>query len=139
MASAQQARRTEEPRTSRARLKVVDPSQAERRGLIKEFVEELPDTFLQCREMGHNWRPFTASRYRDGGFLRVLRCSRCYCKKEQDLSSTGMILSTQYKHPEGYLIHGVGQLVGEERGTLRLESVTRIIRDIDAKAKKKGK
>lgn len=130
---------TTRPRTSKTveskspstrRLKAVPDNAADaRHGHIQEFIENLPDKFLQCREMGHNWGPYTAFRYKDGGFQRTLICSRCKMRKVQDLTSRGMLTgSTTYLPPDGYRIKGLGQLAGEERGLLRMESVGRVIK-----------
>jgi len=76
--------------------------------------------------MGHNWRPYTAARYKDGGFKRTLRCTRCRTLRHQEISRQGLIERSHYEHPEGYLSKGVGHIVGEGRGVLRLESMRRI-------------
>lgn len=99
---------------------------------VEEFAKDLPEKFLYCREMGHNWRPHSAGRYADGGFERILRCSRCTTKRVQEITSRGVVLRNQYIHPEGYLSKGMGRIVGEGRGVLRLEAIKRIV----AKAKK---
>jgi hypothetical protein len=93
---------------------------------VQAFAEELPERFLYCREMGHNWRPFSAGRYKDGGFERILRCTRCRTRRIQGISSRGLIISSRYEHPEGYLVKGMGHIWGEGRGILRLESIKRI-------------
>ena len=93
---------------------------------VQEFAESLPERFLYCREMGHNWKPFSAGRYKDGGFERVLRCTRCRCRRIQSISSRGLIVASSYEHPDGYLLKGLGHIVGEGRGLLRLESIKRI-------------
>lgn len=101
-------------------------------GFVQEFAEGLPERFLYCREMGHNWRPFSAGRHKDGGFERTLRCTRCKTKRIQSISDRGIILSSHYEHPEGYLSKGMGRIVGEGRGVLRLESIKRIVaKDVD--------
>lgn len=94
---------------------------------VAEFAEALPEKFLYCREMGHNWRPYTAGRFKDGGFERVLRCVRCRTRRVQVISSKGVVLRNQYVHPDGYLSQGIGRIVGEGRGVLRLESIKRIV------------
>ena len=96
-------------------------------GDVRDFAESLPERFLYCREMGHNWKPFSAGRYQDGGFERVLRCTRCRCKRFQTIDSRGLIYKSHYEHPEGYLTKGIGHIVGEGRGVLRLESIKRIV------------
>lgn len=94
---------------------------------IIDFAHDLPERFLYCREMGHNWRPFSAGRYKDGGYLRILRCVRCKTERHQEISARGVILTSSYKHPEGYLSKGLGRISGEGRGVLRLESIRRIV------------
>lgn len=96
-------------------------------GEVADFAQELPEKFLYCREMGHNWRPYSAGRYRDGGFERTLRCTRCRTKRFQEISSHGIIVKSHYEHPEGYLSKGMGRIVGDGRGVLRLESIKRIV------------
>lgn len=93
---------------------------------VREFAASLPERYLHCREMGHNWRPFSAGRYKDGGFERVLRCTRCRTKRRQGIDGRGMIMASSYEHPPGYLSDGMGRIVGEGRGALRLESIQRI-------------
>lgn len=95
-------------------------------GDVQAFAESLPERFLYCREMGHNWRPFSAGRYQDGGFERILRCTRCRTQRIQGISSRGFIISSRYVHPDGYLVKGMGHIWGEGRGILRLESIKRI-------------
>jgi hypothetical protein len=98
---------------------------------VRDFAEQLPERFLYCREMGHNWRPYSAGRYRDGGFERTLRCSRCRTRRVQEISNRGVIVTNKYIHPEGYLHKGMGRIIGEGRGVLRLESIKRIVAKSD--------
>jgi hypothetical protein len=98
---------------------------------VRDFAEALPERFLYCREMGHNWRPFSAGRFRDGGFERILRCTRCRTRRVQGISSRGLVLSNRYEHPDGYLVQGIGHIVGEGRGVLRLESIKRIVAQVE--------
>lgn len=96
-------------------------------GSVAEFAATLPERFLYCREMGHNWRPFQAGRHKGGGFERTLRCTRCKTRRVQTINDRGIVLSSRYEHPDGYLSHGLGRIVGEGRGVLRLESIKRIV------------
>jgi hypothetical protein len=113
---------------ARARkLKAVEEDYAIELGRIEEFAEELPDKYLHCRELGHNWRPFTAGSHPDGGFERVLRCTRCRCRRVQELTSRGAVVTNKYIHPEGYLSKGHGRIVGEGRDMLRLVSLKRLV------------
>lgn len=108
-------------------LKLVDPDHQLELGKIEDFANDLSDAHLQCREMNHRWSAFTAGRHEDGGYVRVLRCTRCYAKKHQDLSPRGMVMRSWYTYPEGYLTKDIGRIVGEGRGVLRLASVLRTI------------
>ena len=95
---------------------------------IQEFAEGLPERFLFCRELGHNWRPYTAGRYKDGGFERVLRCVRCKTRRIQVINHRGVVIKNKYEYAEGYQApHGLGQIVGDGRGVLRLASINRIV------------
>lgn len=93
---------------------------------VEAFAKDLPDEFLLCRELGHNWLPYgIPGRYRDGGYQRVLRCNRCKTERHIEISNRGVVTASQYKHPDGYLLEGLGRIVGEGRGVLRLASITR--------------
>ena len=95
---------------------------------VAEFAQSLPERFLYCREMGHNWRPYSAGLYKDGGFERILRCTRCRTRRVQAITSRGVVLTNKYEYADGYQApKGLGQIVGEGRGLLRLESIKRIV------------
>lgn len=100
-------------------------------GEVQEFAEMLPERFLYCREMGHNWRPYSAGHYKDGGgFERTLRCTRCRTRRVQVITDRGVVLKNRYEYPDGYSAPtGMGQAAraGEGRGLLRLESIRRIV------------
>lgn len=117
---------------------MVSDQEPLRLGEVEDWAHGLPESFLYCREMGHNWLPYTAGRYKDGGFERVLRCGRCKTRKRQEISARGLLLGTRYEHPDGYLTHGMGPIVGEERGVLRLESMQRIVRKTEQKSERKA-
>lgn len=121
-------------RESTVRL-LADPAPVEGADLdeVRSFAASLPERFLYCREMGHNWKPYSAGRFKDGGFERVLRCTRCRTRRVQEINHHGLITRSRYEHPEGYLSEGLGRIVGEGRGALRLESIKRIVaKDVDA-------
>lgn len=96
-------------------------------GEVQAFAEDLPERYLHCREMNHNWRPYDVGRHKDGGWERTLRCVRCKTRKVQHLDQYGMIVgSPRMIYPEGYLHQGLGRIVGDGRGILRIESIKRI-------------
>jgi hypothetical protein len=93
---------------------------------VKAFAQELSTAFLLCRELQHNWKPFSA--WWDDehhNYARSIRCMRCKTKKVQRLSSAGAVLSSHYEYADGYLAQHLGRIVGEARDTLRLESLIR--------------
>lgn len=95
---------------------------------VAGLAEAMPDRFLECRDMGHNWRRYTADLTTvEGGsvYERTLRCSRCRTLRKQTLSLTGTILSTSYDYADGYQLEGVGRIIGDGRDALRLASITR--------------
>lgn len=114
-------------------LRAVNDDHLNNLGQVQDWAAELPEKFLHCREMGHNWRPLMAGKYKDGGYTRTLRCSRCRMRKTQELSSRGMVIgSPHYTPPEGYYTKGLGAITGEGRGLLRLASLSRIpLQDIE--------
>lgn len=106
----------------------VDPIDYEQRAAeIEEFAAQLTTNQLQCRELGHIWKPFNVSRLSGGAFLRTLRCSRCRTKREQELSSRGGVVHNHYDYSDAknYQRKGMGRLVGSDRDTLRLASMFR--------------
>lgn len=93
----------------------------------RAFAETLPDSYLQCRDFGHLWRPFTARWQPDDSvWERRIRCVRCYTERVQTLSRSGATISGHYVYPDGYLHATLGRLAGTARDALRLESVTRL-------------
>lgn len=97
---------------------------------VSEWAKDLPVKFLHCREMNHNWRPHDVGRHKDGGYERTLRCVRCRTRKVQHLDTSGMLVGgTRYEYPDGYQTDGMGRIVGEGRGALRIESILRIVGD----------
>lgn len=94
-----------------------------------DFAHTLPDDFLQCRDFGHTWRPYTVAWHsQDYEWERTLRCVRCLTQRVQVLSASGGNLRSHYVYPEGYVHAGLGRLDGSARDALRLESVVRMSR-----------
>lgn len=96
---------------------------------VARWSHDLSDEFLLCRDIGHQWRPFTA-RFVPAlnAYQRTLRCGRCTTERRQTVSLTGEISSGGYAYAEGYVApRGQGRLTGRARGALRLESIGRLI------------
>jgi hypothetical protein len=95
---------------------------------LDEWVQDLPERYLLCRDIGHNWRPLTARITDAHTYTRTMRCTRCHTERHQDLSIYGAILSSGYTYPDGYLAPpNSGRMTSDRRDGLRLESVQRLI------------
>lgn len=89
------------------------------------FAAALSARFLHCRELGHDWRPNTASyNRREKTYDRTITCRSCRTDRHQVLDRTGSVLANSYTYPDGYLAKDVepGTL---SRDVFRLEAVQR--------------
>jgi hypothetical protein len=104
---------------------------------VEEFAAKLSVSFLQCRELGHIWKPWTARFDEEhNSFERALRCPRCKTERHETLSLRGAKLKNHYVYPDGYTTDGLGRIVGEGRDALRVESITRTLTSIQNKEAK---
>lgn len=97
---------------------------------IADWGDALPDSFLQCRDLGHLWRPYTARWHpSERAYSRVLQCQRCTTQRTQWVSASGHIAhGNAYTYPEGYTApKGTGHINGAARDALRLASVLRMV------------
>lgn len=98
---------------------------------LEDFIGRMSAGFLDCRDMGHTWRPWGARWHGDAaGFERVLRCGRCKTERVQIVTRFGSVISNRYRYPEGY----VTPKLDEEhpritRDQFRLESIARFVRE----------
>lgn len=89
---------------------------------------DLPDQFLPCREISHQWVPLSASWDDEARiYLRSLRCRICHTRKHQRLLPDGHIASSKMEYPDGYLVKGQGRMRTWQRDELRLRLVNRQI------------
>ncbi|MEU5547903.1 hypothetical protein AB0G85_37275 [Streptomyces sioyaensis] len=106
-----------------------DAERGARARLVEAWAEGLDTRVLHCRELLHSWRPSHAQLCVDGGWERVLVCTRCKPLKRQVLDSEGCLVgSPRYEYAEGYLPDredGLGRLDVEDRGRLRLAAIRR--------------
>jgi hypothetical protein len=95
---------------------------------IGEWAHELRTDFLQCRDFGHSWRPYTA-RWDSGqrAYESQLRCSRCRTIRTRWIGARGEQLGAHYDYADGYTVKGVGRLTGTDRDALRLQSILRVL------------
>lgn len=112
------------------RLRVVDDRREATSADLAAWTEELRDSYLLCRDLGHLWKPHRA--WLISGtrslYARVMRCPRCKTERHQELSPSGHVTTGHYVYPEGYLApRGAG--VAVNRDHLRLVSVRRLIEE----------
>jgi len=98
---------------------------------VTHWAEELPDTYILCRDLGHNWRPFHAWwDANDRAFVRILRCRNCRGQREQVLDHLGRAVKNAYEYADGYQRPaGAGRMDADGRGALRLISMQRLMDD----------
>jgi len=87
-------------------------------------IDAMPDTHLLCRDFGHTWRRFMARHVpAHHVYEQTLRCTRCKTLRERVLNERGIVVSSKYVYPDGYLVKGMGYLAGEDRGLIRLAAI----------------
>ena len=97
---------------------------------VQVFAAGLNNSFLLCRDLGHNWRPWGAQWVpEDNAYNRTLRCTRCKTARMQVLSVRGEVIQSKYDYADGYQHKGLGRVTGSGRDALRLESIVRLAGD----------
>jgi hypothetical protein len=112
------------PRTNRRHLESV-PTYADASD-VQQFAETLSDAFLQCRTLGHPWKPL-AARINQGAYEQTLRCPRCRAERDDTYNASGSLISRAMRYPDGYLTKEIGRISGDGRGLMRIASITRTI------------
>jgi hypothetical protein len=93
----------------------------------EQFASNLSNAFLQCRELGHQWRPWSVVWDRKARcFDRQLRCSACKTIRKQLLDSHGHVIRNGYDYTDGYLSKHL-QPGTYSRDVFRLEALTRFL------------
>src|SRR5262245_32631592 len=103
-------------------------SKEDRPQTLDAFLERMTAGALDCRDMGHQWKPWGARWGGDAaGCERVLACPRGKTGRVQEGSRAGHVLSNRYHYPDGYLTpSGLPDSPGRvSRDLFRLESITR--------------
>lgn len=95
----------------------------------RKALAEIRPEHLECRDLLHAWRHYSAKRV-GKGFEETLQCSRCILQKTRKYNSKGEIVgSSRYHYPPGYVIPGLGRLSKEERGEIRLRRMLQNVTD----------
>ena len=102
---------------------------AEKKNLtkIRDIAKRYDASMLDCRTIGHAWRPQSAAWLQGGGIEQILGCSRCEAKRIQYLDKQGYVTGRHYDYPEGYSIPGMGHMGADGRAVLRLASVRKML------------
>lgn len=109
-------------------------------------VQELPENWLMCRDVRHAWEVTTdyhvtkqkGTKVQE--IRRTLTCLRCQCERHEryHITTWGLDKVGQvYKHPEGYVIHGVPRGV-KPSYIIQGEHYRRVMEKL-AEAQKSGK
>jgi hypothetical protein len=61
------------------------------------------------------------------GYEQHLRCQRCTTVRKRFLNRHGHVVSSGYDYDDGYIIKGLGRMVGTDKDTLRLASIRKLI------------
>jgi hypothetical protein len=92
----------------------------------KQAVPTIPDNFLECRDYGHNWKPYNAEVDNRRRFVkRIQQCGNCESFRSHKIStavrSRGQLIpgSASYSHAEGYLNKGHGRLTADAKDQIR--------------------
>jgi hypothetical protein len=95
------------------------------------IADKIPEEFLWCRDMGHNWDPGSLTcrehfnrRVERWEIWRTVRCDGCGGTKIQKLTKAYQFLRSDYDYPDGYAINGGSgyRLTREERAAFRERS-----------------
>lgn len=96
-------------------------------------LRSVPRKYTMCRSFQHAWD--YADVLRDGrALIQTLRCIRCATERLVRIDSrSGDWISTRYRYPEGYQVHG-GPMQPAERAAIRLSEVKSNLRTTRSKA-----
>lgn len=99
-------------------------------------IDDIPEEFLLCRDLGHAWRPHDVKivgKGRHGEIHRILQCRSCPTQRVQVLDMGGYRLRQKYVYPEDqnpdaapYKLRGIGHLSIEDRAAVRVMSTNHL-------------
>jgi hypothetical protein len=95
---------------------------------LDDAISHMRESHLSCRDYGHSWRRHDA-RYvaSERAYEQTLRCAQCRTIRRRLIDSHGGLISTHYDYPDGYVIPGLGRVVGDAKAAVRLASVQAMI------------
>ena len=97
-------------------------------------IQDIPDEYLLCRDLGHSWAPHDVRVSRKAGEIhRILQCRSCPTQRVQILDMNGYRKSSKYVYPEDmdkeatpYKLKGVGHLRIDDLAAIRVMSTNRL-------------
>lgn len=126
-AAAALARKPAPPTQGSAALKAANMTTGSSFNLDKAL-DALPDEFIQCRDFGHSWRPYSARlEQKLRCYVQSLRCARCKTIREREIGLRGELLGSHYDYPEGYTMPGCGRLMKDDRDGVRIRSIQKLV------------
>lgn len=101
--------------------------QQQRQKVTAHWLDNLLDTHLACRDLGHGWTRNTDYWWKDPYWVRTLYCHRCHTEKHQlfDADTDDLIKSRINKYPKGYQKPNDGVRGRLLRTQIRLQMRTR--------------
>lgn len=99
---------------------------------VQQFAQGLSQEFLECRQYGHAWKPYTVDS--GGGLYEVtIRCSRCTSEGVDTVNRRGQrIRPRRPRYAQGYLASGMGRMTGEAASVIRMEMIQRLTTEPEA-------
>jgi hypothetical protein len=92
-----------------------------------DFAAGLSNKLLHCRELGHNWRPFTVTWDKHAKcYDRRLKCPTCGTTRKQLLDQRGHVIRNGYDYADGYLAKNV-ERHSVSRDVFRVEAIVRFL------------
>lgn len=95
-------------------------------------INGMSDGHLLCRDFGHSWRPWDVEYIpQRRQYVEALVCARCETVRRRLLDGDGALLANSYSYPDGYLVHGIGRMTGDDRNDMRLAGLQVLMRITD--------
>jgi hypothetical protein len=97
---------------------------------IDVIVANMQQAFMECRDWGHSWRPYTVGVDRvHNVFEETLRCSRCMSRRHRTISGiSGSVFKTRYTYRANYLVPGWGRMSKDDKGVLRIAVLEQMVK-----------
>jgi hypothetical protein len=74
------------------------------RMLQKQMMDDYDPSFVECRDVGHQWVKSFVEPTDDSSIQRMLLCDRCESERHESFNQDGELLNRQYRHAQGYLL-----------------------------------